>query len=85
MRFPMAIDAKIDRVTYEPDGTATLHLVSRDGQSSPGQKSLTVLNPKPAMEVLEGECIWGSSSTIMYRDTHWADRESYCTIRLRSQ
>lgn len=78
----MAIDAKIELVTYEPDGTVTLHLGTRDGQTAPGQSALTVLNPKPGMEVLEGECIWGGSGFIMYRDTLWARRESYCSIRL---
>jgi hypothetical protein len=81
----MAIDAKIELVTYETDGTVTLHLGTRDGQTSPGQTSLTVVNPKPGMEVLEGECIWGGSGFIMYRDRKWATREGYTAIRLLDQ
>lgn len=79
----MSIDARVSRVTREPDGTAVLHLVSRDGKSSPGQTQLTVLNPVPGLEFMEGECIWGGSGFLMYQNTVWADRIGYTTVRLR--
>lgn len=80
----MSIDAKIELVTYEQDGTVRLHLGPRTKRDGPGQPVLTVLNPKPRMEVLEGMDIWGNANVIMLGDTHWADRESYTTIRLRT-
>jgi hypothetical protein len=80
----MSIDAKIELVTYESDGTVKLHLGPRDpNDRSGGQDALTVVNPKPGMEVMEGECIWGGANQIMYRDTLWADRLGYTRIRLR--
>lgn len=81
----MSIDARIDRVTYEADGTAKLHLVDRDKHSSRGVKALTVLNPAPGMEMLVGENIWGGDSQIMLGDTLVADRVSAGSIRLLSK
>ena len=78
----MSIDAKVELVTYEPDGTATLHLGPRTNQDGPGQPQLTVVNPRPHLDALEGSCIWGNASTIMVGDTKLADRLSYTTIRL---
>ncbi len=79
----MSIDAKIELVTYEPDGTVQLHLGPRDPKVGPaGQSVLTVLNPKSGMEVLEGMCIWGGDSSIMVGDKELGRRESYTTIRL---
>lgn len=78
----MAIDAVVERVTYEVDGTAILHLSDRDSQSCRGQKQLTVINPKPHMESVVGCCIWGNASQIMVRDKVWAKRLNYTTIEL---
>lgn len=78
----MSIDAKIDKVTNESDGTAILHLVDRDEYHSRGQSRLTVLNPVPGLQHLEGECIWGNASCIMCGDVQIAVRESYTEIRL---
>jgi len=78
----MSIDARIERVTRESDGTAKLHLGQRDKYSTPGQKALTVLNPANGIEMLAGECIWGNSSTIMLGSTKIATRKSYCEIEM---
>jgi hypothetical protein len=77
----MSIDARIELVTYEADGTATLHLGPRDKRNGPGQPSLTVLNPSPGMEVMEGMEIWGGASSIVVGETVWAERIGYTSIR----
>ena len=81
----MSIDAIIDDVTYNDDGTADLKLRARDPRrSSAGQKSLTVLNP-PEHNFLSsaiGVAIWGNSSSILVGENLWAKRESYLSIRL---
>lgn len=80
----MSIDAEITEVEYNPDGTATLHLVARDERAGPaGQRRLIVENPKPQMDVLVGTCIWGGDSNIMVgRETVFAKRIGYTRIRL---
>lgn len=80
----MSIDARIELVTYEQDGTATLWLAPRDSRDGPaGQQQLKVLNPKPHMDVLEGMCIWGGANDIMLGYKRWADRIGYTRIKLR--
>ena len=78
----MSIDARVERVAYEPDGTVTLHLVDRDSKSCRGQSQLTVVNPQPGMDAMEGVCIWGNASKLYVRDTLFANRVSYTTIEL---
>lgn len=78
----MSIDARVERVAYEPDETVTLHLVDRDSQSCRGQSQLTVVNPRPGMEAMVGVCIWGNASKLYVRDTLFANRVSYTTIEL---
>lgn len=75
----MSIDARIELVTYEQNGTATLWL----GKRERGQQQLTIVNPRPGLEILEGREIWGNSSQIMLGDAILADRLTYTTIKLR--
>lgn len=78
----MSIDAVIERVTRNANGTATLHLGPRDGEG-PGQSRLTVLNPPPSLEAAVGTEIWGGGESIIVgRETKWADRIGYTKIRL---
>ena len=79
----MSIDAVIDRVTRNADGTARLHLRPREPGGRVGQPSLTVLNPPPNLEAAVGTEIWGGADAIMVgRETRWADRVGYTRIRL---
>ena len=84
----MSIDAIIEDVTYNKDGTANLELKPRDSEHAPaGQRRLTVLNP-PHGDLLAsaiGLSIWGDSCSILIRDTVWAKREGYGSIRLLSK
>jgi hypothetical protein len=81
----VSIDARIVDVTRNADGTATLHLEAADSRRAPaGQSSLTVLNPPPHLEAAVGTEIWGGSDKIVVgRETIWADRVGYGSIRLR--
>lgn len=82
----MAIDAVIERVDRNPDGTATLHLGPRQtqhGDSCPGQSRMTILNPPPGrLDGLIGTEVWGSSESLMIGDTKWAERVGYTRAKL---
>jgi hypothetical protein len=81
----MAIDAVIQDVTHNQDGTATLHLGPRQtkhGDSCPGQSRMTVVNPPCGLEAAVGTEVWGSSESVYVGDTKWADRIGYTRLRL---
>jgi hypothetical protein len=79
----MSIDARISRVEYNPDGTATFHLEPRDPRTAPaGQSKLIVSNPRPGLELLVQVEIWGNDSTIMRGDVKFAERLSATKIKL---
>ncbi len=77
----MAINAIIDNVSRNHDGTATLWLVAFN-DDPPGQNSLVVLNPPPHLEAAIGTHIWGGGDSIIINETKWADRVGYGSIRL---
>ena len=76
----MSIEAIVSKVEYRGK-KAILHLEGIDGEG-PGQKTLTVLNPKPHMNSMEGICLWGNSSKIMIGETEFAKRIGYTEIEL---
>jgi hypothetical protein len=78
---PVSIDAVIEMVTRNPDGTATLHLGPRGGEG-PGQPGMTVLNPPPGLEAAVGTEVWGNDSWLMVGETRWAQRVGYTACRL---
>jgi hypothetical protein len=79
----VSIDAVIQSVKREPDGTAALILVTRDPRTAPaGQSRLTVVNPPPFLEAAVGTEVWGGCGALMVGDTEWADRIGYTRIRL---
>jgi hypothetical protein len=81
----MSINAEIVSAKLNEDGTVNLHLgpIKND---PPGQRMLIVENPPSDtaafMSAIIGQQIWGSSGSIMVRDTKWADRIGYTRIRL---
>jgi len=79
----MAIDGRIYAVTYLPDGTASLLLEPRDRSAGPaGQERLIVLDPPPGLDGLVGECVWGGSGFLMWKDERIAERVGYGRLRL---
>jgi hypothetical protein len=79
----MSIDAVIDRVERNADGTADILLVAADPRRAPaGQTRMTVLNPPPQFEAAVGTQIWGGANSVMVGQTHWADRIGYTRLRL---
>lgn len=81
----MSICAEIIGSIKNDDGTVDL-MLGPIGDDGPGQKVLTVLNPPSDVETfckaVAFQKIWGSSDTIMVRETVWAKREGYTRIRL---
>jgi hypothetical protein len=80
----MAIDAIINDVIWQDDGTAVLLLAPRDQRAGPaGQPQLVVLNPPRFLEAAIGTEIWGDHFHIYVGQTKWADRVGHGAIRLR--
>lgn len=79
----MSIDAVIEDVQQNPDGTATLLLRARDPNGTAGQSRMTVENPPENFESCIGTEIWGGDNCLMVgRQTRWADRIGYTRLRL---
>ena len=81
----MSIDAVIEAVERNDDGTADIVLGSRktrDGDSCSGQSRMTVENPPPGFEACVGTKVWGGGETLMVGDTKWADRIGYTRLKL---
>ena len=79
----MSIDGIISAVRYNADGTATIYLSSRDQYHPVGQSVLTCENPRPGMEVLVGDEVWGGSDRIIRgREQLLFRRVGYTRVRL---
>lgn len=80
----MAIDAVVDKVCYTEEG-CVLHLRDRDRRSCRGQKELTILDPPPGLEVLEGMTIWGSADECYMgkNDKLVLERVGYTRLRIK--
>lgn len=82
----MSIDARIAGVTIARDGVF-LNLEPREPYGHAGQQRMEILNPPEPptlLEVMVGECVWGSASQLMIGDTKFADRVGYTQLKLTS-
>jgi hypothetical protein len=82
----MSIDAQVQTVIVNEDGSGELRLIDRPARRPgdyPGCRGQSVLQYKTAPEevtALNGLCIWGGSETIMLGDRKIADRIGYVRI-----
>jgi len=87
----MSIDAAIDFVEVNEDGSGVLHLIDRpamrkgecDGIS--GQPRLRFASAPYEVTALNGTTIWGGSSDIMLGDKEIAKRIGYTRIEFVSR
>lgn len=79
----MSIDAIVENVEMQPDGTCDFLLVAADDRRAPaGQRRITILNPKPRMDYFIGEYIWGGACELMIGQVKFAERIGYTRARL---
>lgn len=83
--FPMSIDAKVETVIHNEDGSGELRLVDRpatkDGVPGiAGQRTLCYTTAPHEVTALNGLNIWGGSSSIMLGEIEIAKREGYTRI-----
>lgn len=81
----MSIDARVDCVYFNEDGSGRLGLVNRPARGGghagiAGQKSLSYKKAPHTVTSLNGCDIWGSAETIMLGDSKIADRVGYTGI-----
>ena len=82
----MSIDARVDCVYHNEDGSGRLALVNRPERHGwrpagiAGQKSLSYKSAPHTVTSLNGCDIWGSAETIMLGDSKIADRVGYTGI-----
>jgi hypothetical protein len=81
----VSIDATIERLVYNEDGTAEIHLIDRGPLGCAGQPKLVITNPPPSpgLDWCVGKDIWGGCGTIYMKSQPWADREGYTKITLQ--
>jgi hypothetical protein len=82
----MSIDARIDRVLRNEDGSGELRLVDRpagpDGVPGIAGQSVLRFDESPeTVTALAGFDVWGGSDTLMLGDVKIADRVGYTRIR----
>jgi hypothetical protein len=84
--YDMSIDARVDVVHINEDGSGELRLVdrppSRPGQNPgiAGQRSLSYLTAPEEVTALNGLDVWGGSDELMLGDRKIADRVGYTRI-----
>ena len=80
----MSIDARIIGLTVALDGVF-LNLEPREPYGHAGQQRMEILNPPDPptlLEMLIGECVWGSANQLMLGNTKFADRVGYTQLQL---
>lgn len=78
----MSIDAIVQTVIRNADGSGELQLVPRDNRVAPaGQRSLGFDRSPRDVTVLEGLEIWGGVNSILHGETEIADRIGYTMIK----
>ena len=80
----MSIDARIAGLSISPNGVF-LNLEPRERGGCAGQQRMEILNPPnppTLLDVLVGECVWGSANQLLIGDTTFADRVGYTQLKL---
>lgn len=72
--------SRVEEVTYFDDGTATIWVTREDLPGRLG--ALTVLDPPPGMEAMEGVHLESRGRKIYVAGKHFADKLRRSTIRL---
>lgn len=81
----MAIDAKVDYVTINEDGSGQLNLVDRPARPGQvpgivGQRALRFDSAPEEVTALNGLEVWGSANCLMLGDIEIAKRRGYTSI-----
>jgi|SRR6185369_3188386 len=82
----MSIDARIETVIINEDGSGELRLIDRPakrpGQNSgiAGQRSLSFSSAPEEVTALNGLNVWGGGSSLILGDVEIARREGYTSI-----
>lgn len=76
----MSIDARVEYVSLNEDGSGSLHLVNRTPTSLRGQPQLHFASAPYEVTALNGLPIWGGDSFIMLGEIEIAKREGYTRI-----
>lgn len=83
--FPMSIDAKVETVIHNEDGSGELRLIDRPARKDgvpgiAGQRVLCYVTAPQEVTALNGLNIWGGSGSIMLGDVEIARRDGYTRI-----
>lgn len=81
----MSIDAQIQAVIHNEDGSGELHLIDRPARPGgvpgiAGQSTLTYENAPHEVTALNGLNVWGGASSLMLGDVEIARRVGYTRI-----
>ncbi len=81
----MSIDARVETVLHNEDGSGELVLVDRPARpggypGTAGQPRLTFTSAPHEVTALNGLDVWGGSSSLMLGDIEIARREGYTRI-----
>lgn len=77
----MSIDAKVECVYINEDGSGRLELIDSEPGRIAGQKSLSFDSAPEEVTALNGCIIWGGSESIILGDVKIADRVGYTKIK----
>jgi hypothetical protein len=86
----MSIDARVQKVLFNSDGSGRLELIDRPARrgQTPGERGQAALRFQQSfasVAELEGCNIWGNDSLIMLGDTMIARRKTYTEIEFVSR
>ncbi len=76
----MSIDARVETVHINEDGSGSLKLVDRNRSSCRGQPCLNFKSAPEEITALNGLEIWGGASSIMLGEIEIAKRVGYTEI-----